>query len=103
MRHILRTPICQYQAFIEPLAAWLRARSVKLQTGTFVRDIGLAPVLGRITVERLECEREGVVCPVAVGPQDVVLLTTGSQAADLSAGSMTAPPGRRRQTSRPGR
>ena len=39
--HILRTPICQYQAFIEPLVAWLQARGVKLQTGTFVRDIGL--------------------------------------------------------------
>ena len=99
MRHILRTPICQYQAFIEPLASWLRARSVKLQTGTFVRDIGLAPALGRITVERLECERDGVVCPVAVGPEDVVLLTTGSQAADLSAGSMTAPPPKRRGSS----
>ena len=99
MQHILRTPICQYQAFIEPLAAWLQARGVKLQTGTFVRDIGLAPALGRITVERLECERDGVVCSVAVGPEDVVLLTTGSQAADLSAGSMTAPPPKRRSSS----
>jgi oleate hydratase len=59
MRHILRTPICQYQAFIEPPAAWLQAHGVKLQTGTFVRDIGLAPAAGRITVERLECEQDG--------------------------------------------
>jgi oleate hydratase len=99
MQHILRTPICQYQAFIEPLAAWLQARGVKLQTGTFVRDIGLAPAPGRITVERLECERDGVVSPVPVGPEDIVLLTTGSQAADLSAGSMTQPAPKRRGNS----
>ncbi len=96
MRHILRTPICQYQAFIEPLAAWLLARGVKLLTGTFVRDLGLAAARDRITVERLDCERNGVVAPVAVRPEDIVLLTTGSQAADLSTGSMTEPPPKRR-------
>jgi len=99
MRHILRTPICQYQSFIEPLAAWLQARGVKLQTGTFVRDIGLAPAANRITVERLDCEWDGVVSPVAVKPEDIVLLTTGSQAAALSAGSMTEPPPKRRGSS----
>jgi oleate hydratase len=99
MRHILRTPICQYQAFIEPLAAWLQARGVRVQTGTFVRDVGLAPALDRITVERLECERDGIVTPVAVGPQDIVLLTTGSQAADRSAGTMTEPPPQQRGNS----
>jgi oleate hydratase len=95
MRHILRTPICQYQAFIEPLAAWLRARDVNIETGTFVRHIGLSPATDRITVERIECERDGVARAVPVGPGDIVLLTTGSQAADLSAGSMTEPPPKR--------
>ncbi|MBV8096649.1 MAG: oleate hydratase [Acetobacteraceae bacterium] len=99
MQHILRTPYCQFQAFIEPLAAWLEARGVKLQTRTFVRDVGLAPASDRITVERLECERNCVVTPVAIGPEDIVLLTTGSQAADLSVGSMTEPPPKRRGSS----
>ncbi len=99
MQHILRTPICQYQFFIEPLVAWIQARGVKIESGTFVRDIGLAPVTDRITVERLTCERAGVVSDVAVGPEDIVLLTTGSQAADLSAGSMTEPPPKRRGNS----
>jgi oleate hydratase len=93
MQHILRTPICQYQFFIEPLVAWLKERQVNFQTGTLIRDIGLAA--GRITVERLECERAGVVSSIAVGPDDVVLLTTGSQAADMSAGSMNEPPPKR--------
>ncbi|MFC0406884.1 oleate hydratase [Roseomonas elaeocarpi] len=95
MQHILRTPICQFQAFIEPLAAWLRKRDVTFQTGTSVRDIGLAPVRDRITVERLEIERGGAVSTVTLGPEDIVLLTTGSQAAGLSAGSMTEPPPKR--------
>ncbi len=92
MSHILRTPLNQYQAFIEPLVAWLRPRGVNLLTSAFVRDIGFAPSPGRITVNRLDYERNGAATSVAVGPEDVVLVTTGSQAADLSVGSMTKAP-----------
>ena len=60
MQHILRTPICQYQAFIEPLAIWLQARGMIHDTADrhLCPDIGLEPAPGRITVERLECERD---------------------------------------------
>ncbi len=92
MKNILRTPYCQRQAFIEPLAAWLRPRGVNFLTGAFVKDIGFAPAPDRITVDRLEIEREGVATSVAVEPEDIVLVTTGSQAADMSAGTMTKPP-----------
>ena len=92
MSHILRTPLNQYQAFIEPLVAWLRPRGVNLLTSAFVRDIGFAPSPGRITVNRLDYERDGAATSVAVGPEDLVLVTTGSQAADLSVGSMTEAP-----------
>ena len=92
MKHILRTPFCQRQAFIEPLAAWLRPRGVQFQTGAFVNDIGFAPAPDRITIDRLDIEREGVRTSVAVAPEDIVLVTTGSQAAGLSAGSTTEPP-----------
>jgi oleate hydratase len=97
MSHILRTPLNQYQAFIEPLVAWLSPRGVNLMTGALVRDICLAPLPGRITVDRLDYERGGAATSVAVGPEDIVLVTTGSQAADLSVGSMTEAP--RPQTS----
>jgi oleate hydratase len=92
MAHVLRTPINQYEAFIVPLVAWLRPRGVNLLTGAFVRDIGLAPLPGRITVDRLDYERDGAATSVAVGPEDLVLVTTGSQAAELSVGSMTEAP-----------
>ena len=92
MAHILRTPVNQYQAFIEPLVAWLQPRGVNFVTGAFVRDIGFAPSPDRITVNRLDYERKGAATSVDVAPEDIVLLTTGSQAADLSAGSMTEAP-----------
>jgi oleate hydratase len=95
MRHVLRTPLNQYQSFIEPLGAWLRPRGVDLLTGAFVRDIGFAPLPGRITVDRLDYERDGAAISVAVAPDDLVLVTLGSQAEDASVGSMIeAPPPR---------
>jgi len=92
MTGVMRTPLNQHQAFIEPLVAWLRPRGVNFLTGTFVRDIGLAPSPNSITVNRLDYERDGAAASVAVQPEDLVLVTTGSQAADLSAGSMTRAP-----------
>jgi oleate hydratase len=92
MTGVMRTPLNQHQNFIEPLVRWLTPRGVNVLTGAFVRDIGFAPAAGRITVNRLDYERGGVATSVAVGPEDIVLVTTGSQAADMSAGSMTAVP-----------
>src|SRR5262245_10913559 len=77
---------------IEPLVAWLRPCGVNFLTGAFVQDIDFAPSPGRMTVHRLDYTRGGSVTSVAVAPEDLVLVTTGSQAADLSTGSMTEAP-----------
>ena len=92
MANIWRTPFDQYETFIVPLVAWLRARGVNLETGVFVRDVRFAAVPNRITVDRLDYERDGTTTSVAVAPDDLVLLTSGSQAADMSVGSMAAAP-----------
>jgi oleate hydratase len=92
MRHVMRTPFNQYQAFIEPLVAWLRARGVTFLPQAFVRDIGFAPSPKHLTVERFEYEQGGVPASVAVEPQDLVLITLGSQAENMSVGSMTEAP-----------
>ena len=92
MRGVMRTPVNQHEFFIEPLVAWLRARGVNFLTGTFVRDIGFAAATARVTVNRLDYERLGTAASVEVAPEHLVLVTTGSQAADLSAGSMTEVP-----------
>jgi oleate hydratase len=102
MTGVMRTPINQHQAFIEPLVAWLRPRGVNFLTSAFVQDIDFAPSPGRVTVARLDYTRSGSVTSVAVAPEDLVLVTTGSQAADLSAGSMTRRR-RRGRTDAPGR
>ncbi len=95
MGHVLRTPFNQYQAFIEPLVAWLRQRGVNFLASAFVRDIGFAPSQSRMTVDRIEYERDGAATSVAVGPDDLVLVTLGSQAEDDSLGSMTEAPRKR--------
>jgi oleate hydratase len=92
MTGVMRTPLNQHENFIEPLVKWLTPRGVNFLTGAFVQDIGFAPASDRITVNRLDYERGGVAASVAVAPEDIVLVTTGSQAADLSPGSMTEVP-----------
>lgn len=96
LSHVLRTRYDQYEAIIEPMVAWLRPRGVTFLTGAFVRDIGFAPSPGRITASRLDYERDGTRSSVTVAPDDIVLVTLGSQAADLSVGSMTEAPRPRR-------
>jgi len=91
MTNILRTPVNQYESFIEPLVAWLKSRGVNFLSRTFVSDIGFAASEG-ITVDRLDYGGEGPATSVRIGSEDIVLVTTGSQAADLAAGSMTQPP-----------
>jgi oleate hydratase len=92
MAGVMRTPFNQNEAFVKPLVAWLIPRGVNFVTGAFVKDIGFAPVPGRITVNKLDYEKDGATSSVAVAPEDIVLVTTGSQAADRSAGSMTEAP-----------
>ena len=95
MTHIMRTPLCQHQTFVVPLLAWVRQRGVNVLTGVFVQDIGFAPSPDRITVERIDYQRDGETISVPVAPDDIVLVTIGSQAEDMSPGSMTqAPPPR---------
>ncbi len=90
MTGVMRTSLNQHEGFIQPLVAWLQG--VNFITGAYVKEIGFAPVPGRITVDRIVYERNGVTTPVAVGPDDLVLVTTGSQNADMAAGSPTTAP-----------
>jgi oleate hydratase len=92
MKNILRTPNCQRDSLINPLAAWLRPRGVNFRMGAYVRDIGFAPTPAVITVDRLDVEQAGAATTVRIAPEDIVIVTTGSQAANMSTGSMTEAP-----------
>ena len=92
MAHVLRSQFNQHEAFVEPLVAWLEKANVNFVKGAFVNDIGFAESPGRMTANRLDYRRNGAETSVAVAPEDIVLVTTGSQAADRSAGTMDTPP-----------
>lgn len=93
MTNILRTPRAQHQAFIEPLVAWLKLKSVKFLVGALVKSIGFTQSSGSITVDNIEYEKAGNAHAVAIDSDDILLVTTGSQIAGLSTGSMIrAPP-----------
>jgi oleate hydratase len=92
MAHVFRSQFNQHEAFVKPLVAWLEGKQVTFVRGVFVSDIEFAESSGRMTANRLKYEREDVATWVDVKPDDLVFVTTGSQAADLSAGTMDAPP-----------
>jgi oleate hydratase len=95
MNGVYRTSFNQRQYFIEPLLAWLRPKGVNFITGAVVKDIVFAPSPDRITVNRLDYERGGAATSVAVAPDDLVLVTTGSQHADLAPGTTSTAPNTR--------
>jgi oleate hydratase len=92
MAHVLRSQFNQHEAFVKPLVAWLEEREVNFAKGAFVTDLGFESSPGRMTVNRLDYQRDGAKTSVAVAPEDIVLVTTGSQAADMSPGSMKKAP-----------
>src|SRR5690242_2353358 len=99
MSRVLRTRFDQYETIIEPMLSWLSPRGVNFLTHTFVRDVGFAQTPDRLTASSLEYESDGTATSIAVAPEDIVLVTAGSQAADVSIGSMTEAPRPRRSGS----
>jgi len=92
MAHVFRSQFNQHEAFVEPLVAWLEEKQVNFVKGAFVSDIEFTESSGRMTVRRLKYDLGGPPLSVDVAHDDIVLVTTGSQAADLSAGTMDTPP-----------
>jgi oleate hydratase len=93
MAHVFRSQFNQHEAFVKPLVAWLEKKNVNFVKGAVVKDIGFAESPGRMTANRLDYQLRATPTSVAVAPEDIVLVTTGSQAADMSAGTMGSPPG----------
>ncbi|HEY1865110.1 MAG TPA: oleate hydratase [Roseiarcus sp.] len=92
MAHVFRSQFNQHEAFVEPLVAFLTKNGVNFERGAFVSDLDFTNASGRMTVNRLHVERASGSPTVAVAPDDIVLVTTGSQAADISPGTMDTPP-----------
>jgi oleate hydratase len=95
MAHVFRSQFNQHEAFVQPLVAWLTKSGVNFEKGAFVSDLDFTDTSGRMTVNRLHVERANGPPTVEVAADDIVLVTTGSQAADLRTGKMDAPPPRK--------
>lgn len=97
MTKVWRAPIDQREAFVQPVADWLRRQGVAFMCGSMVTDIGFQPTRERITANSLTVTGADGTRTIDIAPDDVVLVTAGSQATDLSIGSMDAAPERHRE------
>ena len=88
----MRTPYNQFDSLVRPLRAWLDARGVLFETETRVTDLDLVTRDGDVAVTRIVCERRGQAGEVAVGADDLVLVTLGSMTAASSLGAMDRAP-----------
>lgn len=95
MRTILRTRFNQYDALIVPISNWLKKQGVNVLTEARVTDVGFKSSPSEITANSLEYDQHGQKTKIEVGEKDLVLVTNGSQVADLSIGSMTEAPKQR--------
>ena len=92
MTKILRTRVNQYEAIALPMSRWLERQGLNFNAGAYVTDIGFKPSKSEITANSLTFVHAGQAETIEVGPKDVVLVTNGSQLADLAIGSQTAAP-----------
>jgi oleate hydratase len=91
MTKIYRTRYNQYEAIAAPILDWLRRQGVNFLTHTNVTNVGFSPSLEEVRANSLEYVRGGDTAVIEVGVDDLVMVTNGSQIADLSVGSMTSP------------
>jgi len=89
---IMRTVSNQYDSMVRPLHKWLGARGVIFALNTRVTDLGLREQTGETQVARIEFERDGRPGEIAVGADDLVLVTLGSMTEASSLGGMDFAP-----------
>lgn len=91
---ILRTRFNQHQAIVEPIQAWLHERGVQIETGISIEDISLTEERGGFAAVdlRTKCDGGEAAEAISVQPGDLVFVTNGSQVANMTVGSMDAPP-----------
>ena len=89
---IMRTVYNQYDSMVRPLQKWLQAREVKVELNTRVTDLQLRGGEGDLRVSGIVYDRAGKSGEIAVGDQDLVLLTLGSMTEASSLGAMDKAP-----------
>ena len=101
MASVWRMPLNQYDAVVAPIHDWLKRNKVEFRTKALVEDMGFDPSHANVTgFDIRDTETNQVVKHVAVGLHDRVLVTLGSQLADMSIGTQEEAP---RAPTSPGR
>ena len=89
---ICRTPFNQYDSLILPLIRWLEHNGVNLRTDVSVTDIDFDANANTPTAITGITTRNGAGTKrIAVGEEDIVLVTLGSMTEDSSLGTMETP------------
>lgn len=78
LKGIMRTVYNQYDSLVRPLKAWLDERGVRHVLGAKVSDLGFTAAGADQAVERILLERSGEPEAIAVGSDDLVIVTLGS-------------------------
>ncbi|HTR14608.1 MAG TPA: oleate hydratase [Roseiarcus sp.] len=101
MTSVWRMRMNQYDSVAAPLHDWLVGQGVSFETDAFVDDVEFDSNAGAVAATSMSVKSGAGDRTVAVDPEhDVVLMTLGSQVADMTIGSMTSaaqkrnPPGR---------
>jgi oleate hydratase len=89
---IMRTVSNQFDSMVRPLHKWLDARGVAFELNTRVTDLEMREQAGETRVKRIEVQRDGKPGAIAIGANDLVLVTLGSMTEATSLGGMDRAP-----------
>lgn len=93
MRLIQSTRYNGRDSIVRPIVRWLAQQGVQFDVGVRVTDLDFDTLAdGRKAVRRIRATRDGVPADIALGDDDMVIVTLGSMTADATTGSMSAPP-----------
>ena len=92
LKGIMRTVYNQYDSLVRPLKAWLDERGVNYALGAKVTDLGFAAAGPQQVVDRVVLDRNGRSEVIAVGADDLVIVTLGSMTEASAFGTTTTAP-----------
>jgi oleate hydratase len=92
LKGILHSEYNQYDSMILPVVSWLTERGVRFANDARVTDLDIDIRGGSKTVTAIKLDRDGKADSIAVGSNDLVIVTNGSITENSTLGSMTAPP-----------
>lgn len=76
----------QYDSFVRPLMAWLKAQGVKTQYNTIVLDLQIEAGDKTLTTTAIQCRHNDKEETINIGARDLVFVTTGSIVEDTAYG-----------------